>query len=263
MLALGLLSAGCAVPGPAEDGSKPRPQAPTSTTVAVRTVRTGPMTPTDHTRITADDAAAIVALGASGAAEPVGAHRHGHGGITSTVDLPLFTGDAATFAGQWLAAERAVDRFDTVDEARALGFVRASAPGPGVGTHWVRWQHVGMPFDPAEPPMLLFDETAEPPMLVGFVYWVQDQGEPVGFAGGNDRWHQHTGLCVVNGWVDREEAGGPDRCAGTYLAGGDLWMLHAWVVPGFENRLGRFADIHPALCPARYGTPDIVRCPEV
>ena len=140
--------------------------------------------------------------------------------------------------------------------------MRASAPGPGVGTHWVQWSQVAKPFDPAHPAMVLYDETSEPARLVGYSYWVQSPTEPIGFAGPNDRWHQHTGLCVVNGWVDREEAEGPATCAGTYLAGGDLWMLHAWVVPGLENRLGKFASIHPSMCPSRFGTPDIVRCPD-
>lgn len=175
--------------------------------------------------------------------------------------MPLFTGDAITFEQQWLTARAAVERYDDLDEAIALGYVRASAPGPGVGTHWVKWSQVAQPFDPAAPAMLLFDERAEPAELMGFSYWVQSPTEPEGFASPNDHWHQHTGLCVVNGWVDREEAAGPDACAGTYLAGGDLWMLHAWAVPDHPNRLGRFASILRELCPPASGTPDIVRCP--
>ena len=68
-------------------------------------------------------------------------------------------------------------------------------------------------------------------------------------------------MCIVNGWLDREEAKGPGDCAGTLLAGGDLWMLHAWVVPTFPNRLGHFAVFNPTLCPRDAGTPDILRCP--
>ena len=67
----------------------------------------------------------------------------------------------------------------------------------------------------------------------------------------------------MNGWTLREEAGSAAECPGTYLAGADLWMLHAWVVPGWENPLGRFANIHPALCPSRFGTPDVLRCPDL
>jgi hypothetical protein len=173
----------------------------------------------------------------------------------------LFTGDAATFADQWLRAVASVPTYDSVAKALALGYVRASTPSAGVGTHYVLWPQIAKPFDPTRPAMLLFDEHRQPAVLVGYSYWLQSPTEPEGFAGYNDHWHQHTGLCVVNGWVDREEAAGPDTCAGTYLAGGDLWMLHAWVVPGYRNRNGRFANTNPALCPPKYGTPDILRCP--
>jgi hypothetical protein len=220
------------------------------------------MTPTDPARISANEAEAIVQLGRSGADVPHTEHAHGHTADgSSSLEVPLFTGDAATLENQWLAAQASVTAFDTLDEVRALGYVRASAPGVGVGTHWVLWSQVAEPFDPARPSMVLYDERGDPDVLVGYSYWLQSPTEPVGFAGLNDQWHQHTGLCVVNGWVDREEAVGPQACAGTYLAGGDLWMLHAWPVPGWQNRLGRFASIHPSLCPSRYGTPDIIRCP--
>ena len=149
-----------------------------------------------------------------------------------------------------------------MEEAIALGFVRTSTRVAGVGTHWVRWPRVAQPFSPSEPSMVLFDERIEPARLVAYVYWVQSPDEPVGFAGPNDEWHQHTGLCIVNGWTLREEAGSAEACPGTYLAGGDLWMLHAWVVPGLENRPGDLANIHPALCPSRFGTPDVMQCPE-
>lgn len=214
----------------------------------------------DPDRVTASDRTAIERLAASGAGEPD--HGHGHGQVPVTVAVPLLTGDAAIFAEQWLAAMRSTTRFDTIAEAEALGFVRTSAPGAGVGTHWVRWPQVAEPFDPAEPAMVLFDERSTPARLVAYVYWLQSPDLPEGFAGPNDEWHQHTGLCIVNGWTLREEAAGPEECPGDYLAGGDLWMLHAWVVDGLENRLGQFANIHPALCPTRYGTPDVAQCPE-
>jgi hypothetical protein len=60
---------------------------------------------------------------------------------------------------------------------------------------------------------------------------------------------------------DRENVASRADCAGHVLAGSDLWMLHAWVVPGWENRWGNFATHHPALCPSAVGTPDIIRCP--
>jgi len=249
------------VSGDTIDGAGPTVDVAASTPAPTSTIRTGPLTPTDAARISPSEAAAIVRLGESGADVPHSAHAHGHGGAGGQIAVPLFTGDASIFANQWLAAVASVPNYDTIEKIAALGYVRASAPGPGIGTHWVLWSQVAKPFDPARPAMVLYDETADPPELVGYSYWVQSPTEPDGFAGPNDHWHQHTGLCVVNGWVDREEAAGPSACAGTYLAGGDLWMLHAWVVPGHEDRLGRFANILPLLCPSRLGTPDIAQCP--
>ena len=235
--------------------------ASSSITPATSTVVIAPATPRDPGRITSADVAAIQQLGDSPAGVPQSAHDHGHGDTGVEPEYPLFTGDAATFANQWLRAVASVPNFDTVEKATALGYVRASTPSAGVGTHYVLWPQIAKPFDPAHPAMLLFDERRRPAVLVGYSYWLQSPTEPEGFAGYNDHWHQHTGLCVVNGWVDREEAAGPAACAGTYLAGGDLWMLHAWVVPGYRNRNGRFANTNPALCPSKYGTPDILRCP--
>ena len=112
--------------------------------------------------------------------------------------------------------------------------------------------------------MLLFDgrEGRHQGELAGYSYWLHDDAEPQGFAGPNDHWHQHQGICVVNGFVDREGAAGPDVCAGTYFGGADLWMLHAWVVPGWENRWGPFTTMNPSLCPAVAGTPELARCPD-
>jgi hypothetical protein len=222
------------------------------------TVLSGPLH--DPERITESDRVAIAALAGTSAGEPT--HAHGHSQVPDTIAVPLLTGNRAIFEHEWLQAQRSTTRFDTMEKAVALGFVRTSAPGAGVGTHWVRWPQVAAPFDPAEPSMILFDERVEPARLVAYVYWMQSPAEPEGFAGPNDEWHQHTGLCIVNGWTLREEAGSPEQCPGAYLPGGDLWMLHAWVAEGLENRLGDFANIHPALCPSRFGTPDVMQCPD-
>jgi hypothetical protein len=232
----------------------------TSTTAPADAPRLAPLTPTDPNRISREDAAAIVALGRGTAGPPSSGHDHGHGQTAREVDVALSPADATTFAAQWEAAVDAVPRYDTIAKVAALGYVRASTAGPGVGTHWVKWSLFAKPFDPAQPSMVLFDESVTPPVLVGYSYMLQSATAPEGFAGPNDVWHQHTGLCVVNGWVDREESTGQAACAGTYMAGGDLWMLHAWVVPGYENRLGRFVNANLLLCPKAAGTPDFLRC---
>jgi hypothetical protein len=229
---------------------------------APATIRIGPLTPADPERIPAAAHDAIAALADSVSEAPPDPHsgHHGHndGGPATTV--PLDPADQATFERQWAIAVAAVPRLDTTEKATAGGYVRASVPGYGIGTHWVNWTLIDQPFDPAHPSMLLFDEDDARTELVGFSYWIHADS-PDGFAGPNDVWHQHTNLCVVNGWVDREMAATRQDCAGDFLAGSDLWMLHAWVVPALPNRWGSFATLNPTLCPAAAAVPVIARCP--
>ncbi len=211
-------------------------------------------------QLAAGVAEAIVALGSTRAGVPASDAGHSHSDTVAAV--PLSSADAPVFAAQWAAAQAAITAHDTEEEAAALGYIRATAPSGGIGTHWVLWPQIAKPFDPAVPSMLLFDERRDPAVLVGYSYALQSPTLPEGFAGPNDHWHQHRGLCVDNGWVVREQATGPDACNGTYIAGGDFWMLHAWVVPGWNNRKGDFAPFNPKLCPPVSGTPDVNRCPE-
>jgi hypothetical protein len=80
----------------------------------------------------------------------------------------------------------------------------------------------------------------------------------VGFAGPNDRWHQHSNVCVkfANGViavpfaVDQDVT--PQECAdahGTFMKK-TVWMVHAWVVPGWESPQGVFShdNLH-VYCP--------------
>ncbi len=188
-------------------------------------------------------------------------HEHsgaGHQLFGPTTEEPLSPVDADRFATQWEAARAAVPALDSAPEAAAAGYVLSSTPSPGVGVHWVKWELIAQPFDPARPSMLLFAADRDGGDLVGFSYWVHSPSPPEGFAGPNDRWHTHSGLCVVNGWVEREAVGTPAECPGSWLAGDDLWMLHAWVVDGYVNRWGRFAPTNPKLCPR--GGPDLLSC---
>jgi hypothetical protein len=78
-------------------------------------------------------------------------------------------------------------------------------------------------------------------------------GAPDGFAGVNDHWHQHNangGLCLKGGLV----VGGEDVTKAQCEARGgrktlltDIWMAHAWVVPGFECSWGVFSGECPEL----------------
>jgi len=90
--------------------------------------------------------------------------------------------------------------------------------------------------------------------IVGLSYLVyHHNGAPPGFAGPNDHWHQHNangGLCLKGGEVVGGEEISRADCAArgghkTLLI--DIWMLHAWVVPGFECTWGVFSGECPEL----------------
>src|SRR4051794_17662755 len=228
-----------------------------------RDPRLNPLTPTDPSRVLPANAAAIAALGrVASPLDPPDHAGHGeNGGITGPQQvLPMWTVDQRSFDAQWAAAVGSVQRYDSIDKAEALGYQRAAVQGPGVGVHLVNWTLVDKPFDPTRPSMLLFDERpGRTSTLVGYSYWIRSTTQPEGFVGPNDEWHQHKGLCVVNGWIDREESK-PGQCAGVRLAGSDLWMLHAWVVPGWSDRWGPFATINRKLCPSNRALTGAASC---
>ena len=214
-------------------------------------------TDTLATDLPESEVAAIIALGATDAERPP-ADEHQHGGSHSGYavedkDLPALESEIET-------ARSMIADLDTVEKVAARGYVLATSPSPGIGTHWVRWSQILEPFSPGNPSMVLFDQSKSPPVLVGYSYAVQSATEPEGFTGGADTWHRHAGLCVaLSGWVIRERSAGPDECDGSFIAGGDFWMLHAWIVPGWENRDGTFAPANRKLCPKEIG-PDFLRC---
>jgi hypothetical protein len=203
----------------------------------------------DRSRLPPQEAVALAALSWSRSGSVDLESDHDHGDLDS-VAAPLTPAQQEALAIQLAAAAEVVPEFDTVEEAEALGYVQASNKVDGVGAHWVKWSLVDRPFDLAAPSMLLFEEVkfGEGFALIGYSYWVASTDEPEGFVGDTDEWHRHFGLCFESGWLITENT--PDRssCAGDWINGSDLWMLHAWIVPGLENRYGVFAPANPRLC---------------
>lgn len=189
----------------------------------------------------------------------------GHDVWGPVAEPPLDPDTAAVLAEQWNVAVAAAAELATPEQALAAGYQRSAAELPGIGAHFVRWDLVDEPFDPARPSMLLFDESSvRPDRLAGFSYWVRSPGvAPEGFAGDADHWHMHHGMCFVDGMLHEEEVADPADCDGDWLAGTDLWMGHAWVNPEVPNPWGRFAPRNPAVCPAASEpVADFARCPD-
>lgn len=202
----------------------------------------------DRSNLPREEAVAIAML-ARNRSNPLedDGHDHDHGASGRARDLTET--EEKLFDAQWGDAVAAVDRFDTVEEAEALGYRQASGWSDGAGYHWVKWSIVDRPFDPAEPSMLLFEELkrSEELQLIAYSYWVSSEVEPEGFIGESDSWHRHRGVCFKNGWI-KDENLLRSECDGDWVNGGDLWMLHAWVVPGLDNEYGQFHNVNPFLC---------------
>jgi hypothetical protein len=187
---------------------------------------------------------------------------HGRAGPEPAIDVSGAT--ATNLAQEVRAAAQVACALRTTDDAVRAGYIESSFFDPGVGVHYTNWGLIDAPFDPARPSMLLYAPHLGQMQLIGFSYWVRTPNPtgPVGFAGDADRWHRHYGMCFdATGLLQREDLRSPLRCHGSYVNGADIWMLHAWIVPGDPNAWGLFADLNPQLCSRN--VPDLEQCPGV
>jgi hypothetical protein len=117
------------------------------------------------------------------------------------------------------------------------------------GVHVVDWRLVTKHFDPARPSMVIYESMRPDARIVALSYVVESIGhQPDGFAGPQDSWHQHLGLCFKDGLLVPSAFKNEPGCrliGGRYLSGTTLWMLHAWVVPHLQNPWGVFAIVNP------------------
>ena len=189
--------------------------------------------------------------GAQGANVAVG--EHGARGMVK--QLPLTHAQHVELAQQMSEARAVVAEFPTVKDALAGGYRKSTVYVPCIGAHYTNTA-LAIRFDPSHPSELLYDGDTPDAKIVGLSYLVyHHNGPPPGFAGPNDRWHQHNangGLCMssTSGEVIAGEESTRAQCAAigghkTLLI--DIWMMHAWVVPGFECSWGVFSGECPEL----------------
>lgn len=155
---------------------------------------------------------------------------------------------------QQVQARTVIDKYPTVADAERDGYRMSTVYLPCIGAHYTKVSLVGQ-FDPAAPSELLFDGTRPDSKIVGLSYLVvHPGGPPDGFAGPNDRWHQHSangGLCLNKaGLVVGGESISAADCqarGGNKVGLKDIWMLHDWVAPAWECSWGVFAGECPEL----------------
>lgn len=174
-------------------------------------------------------------------------------------DQPLDAATREQLAAELVAAREVAVRYPTVADAEAAGFYRAGRFVPGAGAHYVSGAG-GLsgpgPVDVAKPMALIYDGTSPTSRVVGLMYYaIGEDGEPDGFAGPNDHWHRHRGICIKGGDdgleiplpVDADATEADCDAVGGRLIEETAWMLHAWVVPGWESPGGVFSHANANL----------------
>jgi len=181
----------------------------------------------------------------------VQASEHGVRGAVQPV--PLTPAEKRALAAQMNAAKTVASQYPTVKQALAAGYAMSTVYVPCIGAHYTNFG-LAAHFDPAHPSELLYAGTSPDSKIVGLSYLVWHRnGPPPGFAGPNDRWHQHNangGLCLRGGVVVGGEESTRQECAkmgGHKTLLTDIWMVHAWVVPGVACDWGTFSGECPEL----------------
>jgi hypothetical protein len=127
---------------------------------------------------------------------------------------------------------------------------------PGVGAHYVGIASAASgAFDASKASTLIYDGTSPTSRIVGLMYLGGAAQAPEGFAGPNDHWHRHSGVCVkfTAGEIEVPFPADADitkaMCDGKggMFMNRTTWMVHAWVVPSWESPAGVFSHDNPNL----------------
>jgi len=136
----------------------------------------------------------------------------------------------------------------------AASFPEAVQFVKGLGTHNMTGS-MGSP--PGNPFFLQYDGDTPTAPLAGMSWFTYaGAAPPPGFAGDNDFWHSHTSLCYTSkANIKDVQPGAPGigvaaneisdaECqakGGVNLKLPGIWMSHAWIVPGYEDKFDIFA----------------------
>jgi hypothetical protein len=151
-------------------------------------------------------------------------------------------------------------RYPTVADATAAGMRQVGPFAAGSGAHYLVPLDTVMgnlrAFDLEKPIIYLYSGNDPSSTVVGVMYYLMSDGAPEGFAGPNDVWHLHTGLCLkytadgidlplpVDGDVTSEQCAAVGDAMFMDVTG---YMIHVWSGSGWESPDGVFAHDNPAL----------------
>lgn len=179
--------------------------------------------------------------------------QHNHG-----FPLPLTPADQALLSHQMVIAQQTAMRYPTLADAYSAGLHRAGPFSPGLGLHMLAPGNFAYASTTAvmtdtqiEHPLAWIYGGTHPDSPVVGLFYMSFTSNPGGFAGPNDVWHIHKNICL-RGSDAPLGADGNVTQAQCAAVGGTLlkvspYLLHAWVVPGYEDPQGVFAHLNPAI----------------
>jgi hypothetical protein len=219
--------------------------------------------------------AAATSGGSAASAAATAGHTHDHGVTPSNgnigvknadqaaehqPDQPLDAATRAQLSAELVTARDVAMRYPTVADATRAGMYPAGGFTPGAGAHymWAPGYAGGIKngtVDAKFPASFIYDGTSPSSRIVGLMYISMAAAAPEGFAGPNDHWHRHFNTCVrfAKGAIEvpfpaDSDVTKPmcDAQHGTFMKT-TVWMVHAWVVPGWESPSGVFSHSNPDL----------------
>jgi hypothetical protein len=209
------------------------------------------MTPAEMAAMTSSDT-----VDDRGFAKLANGEQHSHG-FTQSVSKA----DRVLLAHQMDLARQTALRYPTVADAEAVGLRRAGPFAPGLGAHYVNYANAGgaadgvMTDDAIGKPLAWIYDGTHPDSHIAGLFYASAVENPPGFAGPNDMWHVHHDVCIKPTAAGVDAPLGADHDATKQqcdAVGGSLikqtqYLLHAWVVPGYESPEGVYAHLSSAM----------------
>lgn len=176
--------------------------------------------------------------------------QHGHG---FTQAIPK--ADRVELARQLTLAREVALQYPTVADAEKAGLHRAGPFSPGLGAHYINYGNAGgdtdgvMSDDDLRRPLAWIYDGTHPDSRVSGLFYSRPMEEATGLAGPNDIWHVHKSICLVYSPTGVDTPLGADhnatkaQCDAVHgsLLKQTGYLLHMWVVPGYESPEGVFS----------------------
>ncbi len=178
--------------------------------------------------------------------------EHGHG-----FPQAISKADRVELARQLTLARETALQYPTVASAEAAGLRRAGPFSPGLGAHYISYANAlsnpdgVMSDDDIRKPLAWIYDGTHPDSHVSGLFYMTGKQDAEGFAGPNDTWHVHHDICLVtnNGHIDaplgadHEATDAECKAVGGSLLKQTQYLLHVWVVPGYESPEGVFSHL--------------------